>query len=185
MDPSHELESDPKPRGVGQPLRGPFEDPAWVCCRGPLLATQEDGDTWLGPFRQGINQVGPWADSIKLEESRSSTKILLFHQETEARDPGNDRQCPVEASRYELVPLEQSPSTLFSVFGRPLLIGGFSGRGDVGEAVEDMDPLKVISKDGREWGEATAGELIAVDQENSEVGLQNDTASPNGVGYES
>ena len=51
--------------------------------------------------------------------------------------------------------------------------------------MEDMEPLRVISKDGREWGEATAGELIVVDQENIEVRLQNDTASPNGVGYES
>ena len=51
--------------------------------------------------------------------------------------------------------------------------------------MEDMEPLRVISEDGREWGEATAGKLIAVDQENSEVGLQNDTASRDGVGYKS
>ena len=95
----------------------------------------------------------------------------MFHQEAEARNPGNDRQYPVEASRYELVPLEQSPSTIFFVFGRPLLFGGFLGQGDVGGAVEDMEPLRVISKDGREWGEATVGELIVVDQENNEVGL--------------
>ena len=114
------------------------------------MAAQEDGDAWLGPSRQGINEVGHWADSIRPEESRSSAKIPLFHQEAEARDPGNDRQCPVEASKYELVPLEQSPSTIFSVLGWPLLIEGFSGRGDVGGAVEDMEPLRVISKDGSE-----------------------------------
>ena len=46
-------------------------------------------------------------------------------------------------------------------------------------------PLRVISEDGREWREAIAEELILVDQENSEVALQNDTASTYGVGYES
>ena len=150
MDPSHGLEGGLKPGGVGRLLRGPFEDPAWACFRGPLLVAQEDGDAWLGPSRQGINEAGHWVDSIRPEESQSSAKIPLFHQEAEASDPRNDRQCPVRASRYELVPLEQSPSTIFSVFGRPLLIEGFSGRGDVGGAVEDMEPLRVISKDGRE-----------------------------------
>ena len=43
----------------------------------------------------------------------------------------------------------------------------------------------MISEDGREWGEATAGELIAIDQENNEVELQNNTTSLDGVGYKS
>ena len=48
-----------------------------------------------------------------------------------------------------------------------------------------MVPLRVISKDGREWGEAIVGELIVVDQENSEVALQNDFPSTNRLGYKS
>ena len=103
----------------------------------------------MGPSSQGINETGPWVDSIRPEESRSSAKIPLFHQEAEAKDPGNDRLYPDDASRYELTPLEQSPSTLFSVFGQPLFFRGSSGRVDVGGAVEDMEPLRVISKDGR------------------------------------
>ena len=38
MDLGHGLEGDSKLRGVGRPSRGPFEDPAWVCVRGPLFA---------------------------------------------------------------------------------------------------------------------------------------------------
>ena len=74
------------------------------------------------------------------------------------------------------------------VFGQPLLFGGSFGRGDFGGVVGDMDPLRVILVDDREWGEVPDGELIAVDQETRDVGLQNeelDTVSPNGVGYES
>ena len=104
MDPSHGLEGVPKPGGVGRPSMGPFEDPTWICVRRPLLATQEDGDARMGPSSQGFNETRPWVDSIRPEESRSSTKIPLFHQEAEARDLGNDRQCLVDAPRYELVP---------------------------------------------------------------------------------
>ena len=38
MDSGHGLKGGSTPRGVGWPPRGPFEDPAWVCFRGPLLA---------------------------------------------------------------------------------------------------------------------------------------------------
>ena len=45
LDLGHGLEGGLIPSGVGRPPRGPFEDPAWVCYRGPLLATQEvDGN---------------------------------------------------------------------------------------------------------------------------------------------
>ena len=88
---------------------------------------------------------------------------------------------------YEFVPLENSPSTIFSVFGQPLFFEGSLGRGDFGGAVGDMEPLRVISKDGREWGEVLDEEPIAIDQETRDVGLQYelDTVSPDGVGYES
>ena len=52
----------------------------------------------------------------------------------------------------------------------------------------DMEPLRVILEDGREWGEVPDRELIAVDQETRDVRLQNeelDTVSPDDVGYES
>ena len=45
---------------------------------------------------------------------------------------------------------EQSPSHLFSVFGQPLLLGGFSGLGGATEN-EDLEPLRVMAADGSEW----------------------------------
>ena len=69
MDPGHGLEGDLKLGGVGRPPKGPFEDLAWVCFWGPLLAAQEDGDAWIGPFSQGINKARPWVESIRPEES--------------------------------------------------------------------------------------------------------------------
>ena len=51
----------------------------------------------------------------------------------------------------------------------------------------DMEPLRVISENGREWGEVPDGALIAVDQETKDIGIQYeelDTVSPDSVGYE-
>ena len=45
-------------------------------------------------------------------------------------------------------------------------------------------PLRVISEDGREWGETTARELMGVDQENNVVAIQYDTVSIDGMRYE-
>ena len=45
----------------------------------------------------------------------------------------------------------QSIPTPFSVFYRPLLLGGFSGLGGI-FANKDLEPLRVVAADGREWG---------------------------------
>ena len=59
---------------------------------------------------------------------------------------------------------EQCPSTLLSVFGRPLLPGGFSGLGGtIGD--EDLEPLRVVAADGREWGLDCLGAIIEVGEE--------------------
>ena len=52
----------------------------------------------------------------------------------------------------------------------------------------DMEPLRVISEDGREWGKVPDEALIVVDQETKDIRLQYeelDTVSPDSVGYES
>ena len=63
---------------------------------------------------------------------------------------------------------EQSPSPLFSVFGRPLLSRGFSGLGGT-TGDEDLEPLRVVAADGREWGMECSGAIIEVGEELGEV----------------
>ena len=60
--------------------------------------------------------------------------------------------------RFETLSSTDCSSPLFSVFGRPLLSGGPSGLGD-------MEPLRVVSVDGREWGKGTDSALTENDQE--------------------
>ena len=64
-------------------------------------------------------------------------------------------------SRYETVSSSISFSPLCSVFGRPLLSGGPSGLGNYHghEEMGDLEPLRVVSADGIEWGEKTSEDL--------------------------
>ena len=63
----------------------------------------------------------------------------------------------------------QSTPTPFSVFGCPLLPGGFSGPG--GSFVDkDLEPLRVVAVDGREWGLECSGATIDVGEVLCEVG---------------
>ena len=63
----------------------------------------------------------------------------------------------------------QSTPTPFSVFGCPLLPGGFSGPRGI-FADKDLEPLKVVAADGREWGLECSGAIIDVGEELGEVG---------------
>ena len=70
---------------------------------------------------------------------------------------------------------EQSPSSLFSVFGYPLLPGGFSGLGGtIGD--EDLEPLRVVAADGREWGLNCSDVKIEVGEELGVAGQRTEEA---------
>ena len=55
----------------------------------------------------------------------------------------------------------QSTPTPFSIFGRPLLLGGFSGPGGI-LADKDLEQLRVVAAEGREWGLECSGAIIDV-----------------------
>ena len=67
-----------------------------------------------------------------------------------------------EGSRFDTLSSVDVSSSLFSVFGRPLLSGGSSCLGDFceHESLGDMEPLRVVSGDGREWGKGIANALM-------------------------
>ena len=64
---------------------------------------------------------------------------------------------------------EQSPSPLFSVFGRALLSGGSSGLG-ASSKYEDVEPVRVVATDGSEWGLECSGAMIEAGEELGEDG---------------
>ena len=78
-------------------------------------------------------------------------------------------------NRYDDNLYAQSPPIPFSVFGRPLLPGGFSGLGGMFKD-KDLEPLKVVAADGREWGWEHYGALTIRGEESGEVGQREEEA---------
>ena len=63
---------------------------------------------------------------------------------------GQENDC-LKIHKYDDNLYEQSLSSLISVFGRPLLPRGISGLGGINED-EDLEPLRVVAVNSREWG---------------------------------
>ena len=69
----------------------------------------------------------------------------------------------------------QSPSSRFFVFGRPLLLGGFSSLGGT-TGYEDLELMRMVAVDGRERGWDYAGATIVVGEESGVVGRRMEEA---------
>ena len=96
----------------------------------------------------------------------------------------------VKGSRFETVPSVDYSSPIFSVFGWPLLSGGSLGLGDFHEyeALGEMEPLRVVSVDGREWGKGIAEAPMEGGQAAEglgSLGEEPSNVSPECMGYNS
>ena len=148
-------------------------DPAWICARGPLLNVQE-GRPGLGEtlcfescWEEGLGAVSSDCPSMGIsyqdhgEEgcspARSFALVEVVSECPEEDDPEALRIL-AKGSRFETVPSVDFSSPIFSVFGRSLLSRDSSGLGDFHEyeALGEMEPLRVVSVDGREWGKGIA-----------------------------
>ena len=136
---------------------GPFEDPAWVCARGPPLATQDVGAGLVGSFKQENQGLfGPWAASSTRPHPTSPTesllhdRVLMEPKEKAPRDEVEDHHSLVIASKSNIIPSEKSHPPLLSVFGRSLFFWGSSGQGDCCGSKGVMEPLRMASDDGSE-----------------------------------
>ena len=72
-------------------------------------------------------------------------------------DHSQENEC-LKIHKYDDNLYVQSTSALISVFGRPLLPGDISGLGGI-NGEEDLEPLRVVAVDGREWGVDFSGAL--------------------------
>ena len=88
-------------------------------------------------------------------------KAIHIWEEGELRKDLAQENGRVYMNRYGDNLYEQSPPIPFSIFGRPLLPEGFSGLGGtIGD--KDMEPLRVVAADGREWGSECSRATIEV-----------------------
>ena len=146
------------------PPKGHPEDPAWICARGPFTEAYNDKVGLSGSCSfERFCEVGGWA----VEEGNISDCSLVLG-DAEIRVPEEEaskaHQSNANCSKYKNIPSKNSPSPCISVFGRPLLSGGFSGIGVFhgNDASGDMESLRMVSADGRE---VTVGALLEVEQE--------------------
>ena len=160
----------------------PLVDPAWICARGPLLHAKEG---WSG---RGITSSfeSCWEKGLSLVPTESPAMGGSGQGNGgEGFSDGNSLalteavpMCPevvdpkvlrihAKGSRFDTLSLDDCSSPPFFVFGRPLLSGVSSGLGDLyeHESLGDMEPLRVVSSDGREWGKGIANALMEDVQE--------------------
>ena len=153
--------------GEGLPSMGHSEDPAWICAQGPFPEAHDDRVGLSRSYNfERFGEVVLWA----IEEGKAGGQsLVLVDSKIRALEEEalKANQSNANCSMYETIPSENSPSPIFSVFGRPLLSGGSSSLGDFhgNDATSDMELLRVVSADGREWGEMTTGALLEVGHE--------------------
>ena len=173
------------------------EDPAWICARDPLLFAQEDKtcmgrnsgfeSCWEKGPGEGPSDCPPlgllhpdqgeggWAAAspFALVEavSRCTKEIVPEISRTQEKE-----------SRFETEPSNDFSPTIFSVFGRPLLSGGSSGEYHDHVDLGEMEPLRVVSADGKEWGKALT--VVPREGEQTDMGLGSLSVEPSVVNSE-
>ena len=174
-------------------------DPAWICARGPLLNAQE-GRPGLGKtlgfescWEEGLGAVSSDCPSMGIsyqdheEEGCSAARSFALVEvvsECPEQDDPEALRILAKGSRFETVPSVDFSSPIFSVFSRPLLSRDSSGLGDFHEyeALGEMEPLRVVSVDGREWGKGIAEAPMEGGQ--AAVGLGSPREEPSNVSPE-
>ena len=121
-----------------------------------------------GPLIGG-HQNNPISFARAPKQHKELAPFKIQEEEGRRNDQGNDFEAPSlvdDAPRYEEFNSENSPSSLISVFGRPLLFGGFSGQGGYLESNEvvDLEPLWMVAADGSEWGLESSGALVVLEE---------------------
>ena len=147
-------------------------DSACICVRGPYLNVQQ-GSIGLGDisgfescWEEGRGVVSHDCSSTGIShqdhgEEGGSEACSLELVEVVSECPEENEPEPLcilaKGSRLDTVPSTDFTPPIFSVFGRPLLPGDASGLGDYHEyeAPGEMEPLRVLTVDGSEWGKGT------------------------------
>ena len=147
----------------------PMVDPAWICARGPPLHAFEGSPGTGGtPSFESCWEKGMWVVQTECPAMGSSglgnvaeggadgSSLALVEKIPKSPEVDDDKELRTHATgpRFESLSLTDCSSPLFSVFGRPLLTGGSSGLGEFleTEILGDMEPLRMVSVDGSEWG---------------------------------
>ena len=160
-------------------------DPTWICARGPLLHAFEGSPGTGGtPRFESCWENGLWlvqsecpvmgcsGQGNAAEGCSDGSSFALVEKAPKSPEVDDDKELRIHAigPRFETLSSIDCSSPLFSVFGQPLLSGGSSGLREFieNEILGDMEPLRVVSVDGIEWGKGIVSALIEDVQESVE-----------------
>ena len=127
-----------------------------------------------GPLIGGP-QDSPISSDRDSKQHKESSPFKIWEEGDNRDNQGNNFEAPSlvgDASRHEEFNFENSPSSLISVFGRPLLSGGSSCQGGSHKSnvVVDLEPLRMVAADGSEWGLESLGALVVLEEGSMGVG---------------
>ena len=127
------------------------------------FAGEENGLIQYPVLRLPMNFEGRVSNSSESNIAEEGNKDISREEGEIREDLSKDDDC-VDMERYVDNFNDQSPSSRFSVFGRPLLPGGFSGPGGP-SGLEDMELMRKEAEDDMAWGRVAADESIAAGEE--------------------
>ena len=160
----------------------PMVDPAWICARG---SSRHDKEGWYDRERTSSFE-SCWEKGVSLvptespaaggsgqgnggERCSDGSSLALIKALPICPGVVDPKVLGIHAKepRFDTLASDDCSSSLLSIFGRPLLSGGSSGLGDLveQESLGDMEPLRVVSSDGREWGKGIVNALMEDVQE--------------------
>ena len=163
-------------RSGAEGSREVMEDPAWICAKGSLLHAKgswsgrgetpsfescwENGMSLVAVVSPAKDGSGHGIGDEGLSVGCYAALVEAVSTWTEGTDPRGLGEI-VEGTRFDTLPSVDVSSPRYSVFGRPLISGGSSGSGDFCEydVLGDMEPLRVVSGDGREWEKGTTNDV--------------------------
>ena len=175
-----------KEGGISSGMEGassiPLADSAWICARGSALHAKEGwyerertssfescwekGVSWVSTKSPVTGGSGQGNEGERCWDGSSLALIKALPICPGVVDP-KVLDIHTKEPRFDTLSSDDCSSSLFSIFGRPLLSGGSSGSGDLfeQESLGDMQPLRVVSSDGREWGKGIVNALMEDVQE--------------------
>ena len=124
--------------------------------------------------------ITPNGMQMKLKQFREEFSSHNWKEGDMRGDQVGTSSLENDPSRYVRYNYEDSPSSTISVFGRPLLMGGSSGQENsyMVKKIVDLEPLKMVTADGREWGLDSSDALEVIKEGWSGEGQQLEEIGP-------
>ena len=119
------------------------------------------------------------SDKMQMKQNREVSPSHNWKEGGRRDDQVGVPSLEFDVSRYARSNYKDSPSSMISVFGRPLLMGDSSGQeGSLKlKKIDELEPLRMVTADGREWGSESSDALEVFKEGPNREGQQGEEAA--------